>query len=130
MQIDWGRTSVCGGYRAVYCPDHHRAWSTGYVHVHVLVAEWKIGRELREGEVVHHEDENKLNNSPENLEVLGNSLHASKHAKPAAPVGLICAQCGKGFERRRGQHPAAKGYKNAFCSRRCNGLFNGRKKAP
>ena len=39
------------------------------VHEHRLVAEEKLGRKLRMGEVVHHIDRNKRNNAPENLEV-------------------------------------------------------------
>jgi hypothetical protein len=35
--------------------------------VHRWAAEKKLGRKLREGEVVHHKDRNKKNNSPENL---------------------------------------------------------------
>lgn len=41
-------------------------------HLHRTIAEQKIGRPLRQGEIVHHIDGNKRNNSPENLEVLEN----------------------------------------------------------
>ena len=34
------------------------------------IAEKKIGRKLKEGEVVHHIDKNRRNNQPENLMVL------------------------------------------------------------
>ncbi len=37
-------------------------------------------RPLREGEIVHHKDENKFNNEPSNLEILKNqSEHLSLH---------------------------------------------------
>ena len=50
------------------------------VAAHRLIAEQKLGRPLRPGEVVHHIDENKRNNDPENLEVLPNqSVHAKLH---------------------------------------------------
>jgi hypothetical protein len=39
-------------------------------HEHRVVAEEKIGRSLYPGEVVHHKDENHLNNDPNNLVVL------------------------------------------------------------
>lgn len=49
-------------------------------HIHRIVAEQKLGRELREGEVVHHIDRNKFNNSPENLMVFKSQAgHARWH---------------------------------------------------
>lgn len=49
-------------------------------HMHRVVAEQKLGRALRPGEVVHHIDGNKHNNTPANLEVLSSqSEHASLH---------------------------------------------------
>lgn len=53
----------------------------GYVYEHVIVAEKKIGRPLRPGEVVHHIDGDKRNNAPSNLEVLASQAeHARLHA--------------------------------------------------
>lgn len=49
------------------------------VHVHIM--EGLKGRPLKPGEVVHHNDENKLNNSPENLKLMTKSKHSSHHAK-------------------------------------------------
>lgn len=51
-------------------------------HLHRIVAEIKIGRKLKPGEVVHHENENKRNPSPENLRVFSSqSEHATWHAE-------------------------------------------------
>lgn len=47
-------------------------------HTHRIVAEQMLGRPLKEGEVVHHIDGNKQNNSPENLMVFASQ---SDHAK-------------------------------------------------
>lgn len=47
--------------------------------LHTVIAEWKIGRALLPGEVVHHEDRNKLNNDPSNIEVMTASEHAKLH---------------------------------------------------
>jgi hypothetical protein len=57
----------------------------GYVkedgrHQHLVVVERLLGRPLASGEVVHHEDRNKKNNSPDNLWVFpSQSEHARHH---------------------------------------------------
>ena len=48
-------------------------------HLHRKVAEEKIGRTLKKGEIVHHIDGNKHNNSPANLEVMTQSEHMRTH---------------------------------------------------
>jgi len=49
-------------------------------HAHRVVAENKIGRKLKQGEVVHHKDGNKLNYTEDNLEVLESQKeHAKLH---------------------------------------------------
>jgi hypothetical protein len=46
------------------------------VRVHILVAEAMLGRPLRDGEEVHHKDEDKLNPHWTNLQVLDKVTHA------------------------------------------------------
>lgn len=71
---DWkGGTIEIKGYRFVYCPDHPSVRYGRYVAEHRLVMEKVLGRLLQPNEVVHHRDGNKLNNSPENLEVFANN---------------------------------------------------------
>jgi len=50
--------------------------------VHRWVAEKKIGRKLKQDEIVHHIDGNKLNNSSENLQVFSSqNEHQKLHNK-------------------------------------------------
>ena len=71
-------------YKRVSCPkDHPRYKNNGKrqrIGEHILIAEKKIGRYLKDNEVVHHIDENKRNNNPNNLMVFkNNSYHTSFH---------------------------------------------------
>ena len=47
-------------------PEHINSDENGLIYEHQLMAEKKIGRPLKEEEVVHHIDENKTNNSLNN----------------------------------------------------------------
>lgn len=49
---------------------------------HRLIMEKILGRKLNFNEVVHHKDENKRNNSPDNLELKTRSKHSQDHFKP------------------------------------------------
>lgn len=48
-------------------------------HTHRIVAEEKLGRPLTPKEVVHHEDENKRNNDPDNLIVFSSQAAHARH---------------------------------------------------
>lgn len=76
-----GHTVVQNGYVFECFPEHPRANFWGFVQQHHLVAEDLIGRFLRPGEIVHHLDECRSNNSPENLEVMTQSEHRKLHAR-------------------------------------------------
>lgn len=63
-----------------------RGTGKGYVkvngrHEHRTVAEQKLGRALQPGEIVHHKDLNKKNNSPDNLEVICQPEHVRLHIR-------------------------------------------------
>jgi hypothetical protein len=62
------------GYRMVRMPDHPRARVNGYVLEHLLVAEQMLGRPLKSGEEVHHENRDRADNRPENLRVYASHL--------------------------------------------------------
>lgn len=67
------------GYRQVYKPNSPEARSNGYAPEHRVRAMKKLGRPLRDGEVVHHIDGNKLNNRPSNLKVMSQEQHWRVH---------------------------------------------------
>ena len=67
-----------------------RSWSAtshGYVrygrqYLHRLVTSAWLGRELRDGEVIHHKDGDRTNNHPDNLEVVeNNGIHCAMHVE-------------------------------------------------
>lgn len=69
------------GYKKLLIPLHPRSDKKGYVFEHIVILESALGRQLFDGEVTHHIDGNKLNNSPENLtSFFNNSVHIKHHA--------------------------------------------------
>ena len=56
-------------------------------HMHRVVMEQVLGRKLRKGEIVHHIDGDKWNNSPENLQVMTQSEHIKLHLHEKKGVG-------------------------------------------
>lgn len=76
-------TRMLNGYVVIYRPEHPKAmkggnWD-GYVYEHIVIAEKSQNTTILEGETVHHLDENRSNNSPENLLILRDSSHAKLH---------------------------------------------------
>lgn len=75
---------ILNGYVVVHRPEHPKAmrggnWD-GYVYEHIAVAEEMIDRPIRPGDEVHHLDENRSNNSPDNLLVLSGPMHMKLHS--------------------------------------------------
>lgn len=67
-------------------------------HEHRVVAESILGRELAPGEIVHHIDGNKHNNSPENLKIMTQSEHVNEHRSEMVSMRKKKTHCPKGHE--------------------------------
>lgn len=125
--------SVCkgGGYR--YCrtdPPHPKRNAKGLYPLHRVLVENKIGRLLSDNEEVHHIDENKENDDPDNLEEKTKAAHAKHHldARAPKPIKLLC-ECGREFELkpclerlRRLRNKTGK----VYCSRSCGSIYPSR----
>lgn len=125
---------VLNGYQMIYMPEHPSAYTSenwlGWVYEHRVVAEQTLGRPLRDGEVVHHLDCNRDNNSPENLVVLadqgmhirlhhwidaGCNIHESYKPKPSVYYGRpkpSCKVCGS----------VVADHFGVYCSNECRAL--------
>lgn len=67
-------------YHQIYMPDSPMAYKNGCVSEHRYYASLKLGRPLKHTEYVHHIDEDKSNNSLDNLMVFKtNSDHIAFH---------------------------------------------------
>lgn len=74
----------------------YRRFTDSDIAVHRWVAEKKIGRKLKRGEVVHHRNRNKLDNSPGNLQVFPNQeAHDEQHRKDEEKYGFAFSYMGK-----------------------------------
>lgn len=70
------------GYIYIKQRDHPNCDKQGYVSEHRLVMEKHLGRYLKPGEVVHHENEKKDDNGIENLKLFANDTeHRKFHEK-------------------------------------------------
>lgn len=115
------KTSNRNGYLITYLPDHPSAYGDGYVYVHRLVAEETLGRALLDNEEVHHKNENKHDNTPDNLEVLAKGVHTAHH-NGGALHEIPCGYCGTRFR------PSDRKVK--CCSNSCGGLLRNQSRRP
>lgn len=67
------------GYVRIYMPEHHRADAGGYTWEHIVVLEQRLGRTLIEGEITHHKNGDREDNSPSNLELRTTYTHEPGH---------------------------------------------------
>ena len=115
------------GYKKIRVLDHPFKDCDGFVFEHRLVAEEFLltdensieidGKKyLRRELVVHHIDENKLNNNPSNLKIMSAEEHMSYH-KGGEYIFFIntCKHCHKTFTSKK---------KKIFCSQKCRDEYN------
>lgn len=69
------------GYRMIYVPQTKKVNSNWehYKKEHVVVIEQRLRRPIRNGEVIHHIDGDKLNNDIDNLYITDNKHHHQIH---------------------------------------------------
>lgn len=107
-KIEWAdarKVIASNGYVLVRVGrQHHLADCRGYAYEHRLIAERKIGRRLRKGEIAHHINGNKQDNRDENIDVVKSIAHhcfehrrVRRDAKhPDSPNPVIECACGCG----------------------------------
>lgn len=100
-----GRVIASNGYVLIKVGfDHHLADCRGYAYEHRLVAEKKLRRRLKAGEIIHHRNKVRTDNRPANIEVVrGNAEHFLNHRRvdrglqlPDEQNAVIACACGCG----------------------------------
>lgn len=68
-------------YVYIYYPEHPKAMGSRklYVAEHRLIMEKHIDRYLNENEIIHHLDEDTMNNNIKNLQIMTASEHSKHH---------------------------------------------------
>jgi hypothetical protein len=107
------------GRRYVFLVDpndkHHRT-TLSYARYLMSV---HLGRRLDRTEEVDHKDNNRLNDTLDNLQILTPLANHQKSAKPRTFVDLTCTFCRKVFKRRKGNEPAPNRVKVSYCNHKC-----------
>lgn len=117
-----------GPYELVVAPSEWpgKRYRGKYCYEHQLVY-WKThGIVPKDDELVHHLNEKKRDNRPENLQLKKRSGHARDHGleQGITMADLICPNCGIKFAKQKRMTHLVGRSKLTFCSRKCIGEFN------
>jgi HNH endonuclease len=89
---------------------------------HRVVMEELLGWPLRQDELVHHKNEDKTDNRPENLELMDRTTHV-RHHQLKHPLIVDCAICGTTFEPTRRHRGRRTRSQRRTCSPRCRAIL-------
>lgn len=82
------------GYLYQHFPEHPFSTKSGYVLVHRLAMERRIGRHLRPDEVVHHLNRDRMDNRIENLFLFPSNGHHLRHELAGCPIHALACSTG------------------------------------
>lgn len=106
----------------VYRPDHPQADKKGWIQRSRVV--WWLAHDKQlppDGFIVHHDNEDTLDDRPENLKAISVPEHVKLHHEKQPPRTFTCPKCGKDFELpfHIYNEKVKRGYKLFYCSGEC-----------
>jgi len=101
------------GYVLIKKPNYPYTQKSGYIPEHKYKTEKKIGRPLKENEIVHHKNGDKTDNRLENLELMTRKQHVKHHhigakRSKSAIKNMKAAQKEKYSKMEKSDHPYFK----------------------
>lgn len=117
---------INGDYIMVVAPDNYPGtkYRGKYCYEHYLVYWQTYSIIPKSDEIIHHKDENKHHNVPENLELMKRKNHTVLHNRKrlSTLVMLRCPGCQKIFVREKRNTFLQKGGAYTCCCRKCIGV--------